>query len=93
MLGGWLSDGDLALESASHFLAVVEHRLVPARTRSISKSLRFGTGASSIFGSSLPGFDSGWSRWCWDSQSERCLPFSPYLLYPSLVRSLGWAGL
>ena len=29
-VGGWLSNGDSAIESAAHFLAVVEHRLIPA---------------------------------------------------------------
>ena len=31
-VGGWLSRCDLALESEAHFLAVAEHRLVPARS-------------------------------------------------------------
>ena len=30
-VGGWLSRGDLAQESSSHFLAIAEHRLNPAR--------------------------------------------------------------
>ena len=33
-VGGWLTHGDLALETEVDFLAVVEHRLVPARVRS-----------------------------------------------------------
>ena len=33
-VGGWLTDGDLALEGGVDFLAVVEHRLIPARVRS-----------------------------------------------------------
>ena len=32
-VGGWLTHGDLALETGVDFLAVVEHRLVPARVR------------------------------------------------------------
>ena len=39
-VGGWLSRGDLALESSAHFLAVAEHRLVPARARTITTQLR-----------------------------------------------------
>ena len=35
-VGGWLSRGDLALESNAHFLAVAEHRLVPARARNVT---------------------------------------------------------
>ena len=33
-VGGWLTHGDLALEVVVDFLAVVEHRLIPARVRS-----------------------------------------------------------
>ena len=33
MLGSWLTHGDLALETTVDFLAVSEHRLVPARVR------------------------------------------------------------
>ena len=33
-VGGWLTHGDLALEDRVDFLAVVEHRLIPARVRS-----------------------------------------------------------
>ena len=32
--GGWLTHGDLALEVVVDFLAVAEHRLIPARVRS-----------------------------------------------------------
>ena len=35
-VGGWLSKCDLALESQAHFLAVAEHRLVPARARNVT---------------------------------------------------------
>ena len=38
-VGGWLSRGDLALESKAHFLAVAEHRLVPARARNVTTQL------------------------------------------------------
>ena len=39
-VGGWLSRGDLALESSAHFLVVAEHRLVPARARTVTTQLR-----------------------------------------------------
>ena len=39
-VGGWLSGGDLALESTAHFLAIAEHRLVPARARTVTTQLR-----------------------------------------------------
>ena len=32
-VGGWLTHGDMVLEANVDFLAVVEHRLVPARVR------------------------------------------------------------
>ena len=32
-VGGWLTHGDLALEVGVDFLAVAEHRLIPARVR------------------------------------------------------------
>ena len=39
-VGGWLSRCDLALESSAHFLAIAEHRLVPARARAVTTQLR-----------------------------------------------------
>ena len=38
-VGGLLSRGDLALESKAHFLAVAEHRFVPARARNVTTQL------------------------------------------------------
>ena len=39
-VGGWLTYGDLALDSCAQFLAVAEHRLIPSRARSICHQLR-----------------------------------------------------
>ena len=39
-VGGWLTHGDIALETGVDFLAVVEHRLVSARVRSEWSRLR-----------------------------------------------------
>ena len=39
-VGGWLSRGDLALESSAHFLAIAEHRLVPVRAHNVTTQLR-----------------------------------------------------
>ena len=39
-IGGWLTFGDLALDSCAQFLAVAEHRLIPSRVRSIGHQLR-----------------------------------------------------
>ena len=47
-VGGWLTHGDLALDAGVDFLAVAEHRLIPARVRSEWSRLR-GKGLSSIW--------------------------------------------
>ena len=39
-VGGWLTSGDLALDSCAQFLAAAEHRLIPSRARSICHQLR-----------------------------------------------------
>ena len=39
-VGGWLTSGDLALDSCAQFLAAAEHRLIPSRARSICHKLR-----------------------------------------------------
>ena len=39
-VGGWLTSGDLALDSCGQFLAVAEHRLIPSRARSVCHQLR-----------------------------------------------------
>ena len=39
-VGGWLTLGDLALDSCAQFLAVAEHRLIPSRARSFCHQLR-----------------------------------------------------
>ena len=54
-VGGWLTHGDLALEVGANFLAVVEHRLIPARVWSEWTRLRR-KGLASFLGSSQPGF-------------------------------------
>ena len=47
-VGGWLTHGDLALEAGVDFLAVAEHRLIPARVRREWSGLRC-KGLSSIW--------------------------------------------
>ena len=47
-VGGWLTHGDLALDAGVDFLAVAEHRLIPARVRSEWSRLR-GKGISSVW--------------------------------------------
>ena len=39
-VGGWLTYGDLALDSCAQFLAAAERRLIPSRIRSICHQLR-----------------------------------------------------
>ena len=46
--GGWLTHGDFASEAGADFLAVVEHRLIPARVRGEWSRLRRG-GVSSTW--------------------------------------------
>ena len=47
-VGGWLTHGDLALNAGVDFLAVAEHRLIPARVRGEWSRLR-GKGISSVW--------------------------------------------
>ena len=54
-IGGWLTYGDLAMDSCAQFLAVAEHRLIPARVRSVGYQLR------------NAGFHSVWAPACQDS--------------------------
>ena len=39
-VGGWLTSGDMALDSCAQFLAVAEHRLIPSRARAVCHQLR-----------------------------------------------------
>ena len=39
-VGGWLTSGDLAMDSCAQFLAVAEHRLIPSGARLIAHLLR-----------------------------------------------------
>ena len=47
-VGGWLTSGDLAMDSCAQFLAVAEHRLIPSRARSVGHHLRK-TGHQSVW--------------------------------------------
>ena len=53
-VGGWLTFGDLALDSCAQFLAVAEHRLIPSRARSVCHQLW------------RAGFQSVWAPACQD---------------------------
>ena len=84
-VGGWLTCGDLALDSCAQFLAVAEHRLIPPRVRSIGHSLRK-AGHQSVW--SLPVrirllvvmLGLGWSAWV-----TLLLPYLP--LFPLSFRN------
>ena len=39
-VGGWLTHGDIALDTTADFSAISEHRLIPARVRSEWAALR-----------------------------------------------------
>ena len=54
-IGGWLTYGDLAMDSCAQFLAVAEHRLIPARARSVGHQLK------------RAGFHSVWAPACQDT--------------------------
>ena len=58
-VGGWLTHGDLALGAGVDFLAIAEHRLIPARVRIECSRLR-GEGLPPILGTRFPGFLSCW---------------------------------
>ena len=47
-MGGWLTSGDLALDSSAQFLAVAEHRLIPCRAKAVRHQLR-GAGHQSVW--------------------------------------------
>ena len=49
-IGGWLTYGDLAMDSCAQFLAVAEHRLIPARARSVGHQINLGRLAIIRFG-------------------------------------------
>ena len=53
-IGGWLTHGDVALDSCAQFLAVAEHKLIPARVRSVGHQLM------------VAGFQSVWAPACQD---------------------------
>ena len=61
-VGGWLTYGDLALDSFAQFLAVAEHRLIPSRARSVGHQLRK-AGYHSVWSPCLPGSGCWWSCW------------------------------
>ena len=53
-VGGWLTHGDVALDSCAQCLAVAEHILIPARVRSVGHQLW------------VAGFQSVWAPACQD---------------------------
>ena len=76
-VGGWLSRGDLALESTAHFLAIAEHRLVPAQARTVTTQLRQAR-RSSVGVGVLSGCHSWWPCRGWPSS----VFMAPHFLFP-----------
>ena len=81
-VGGWLTYGDLAMDSCAQFLAVAEHRLIPSGTRSKCHQLRRAGYLSLV--SSLSGSGCWWSCWGRGRQSWWCSSCSPLLCYSSV---------
>ena len=77
-VGGWLTHGDLALDAGLDFLAVTEHRLIPARVRSEWARLR-AKGVASVW--ALASQDASHVGWCCQLE-RRPLDFA-YLCYCS----------
>ena len=82
-VGGWLTSGDLAMDSCAQFLAVAEHRLIPSRARSICHQLR------------MAGHHSVWAPACQDKIAGGhagvgvislggASPFTPFLCHSSV---------
>ena len=93
-IGGWLTYGDLAMDSCAQFLAVAEHRLIPARARSVGHQLRK-AGFHSVWApacqDSIPGGHAGVGVVSLGGAPGRAWP-SPLLLLLSSGNSLGWVG-
>ena len=65
---GWLTSGDLALDSCAQFLAVAEHRLIPSRARFVGHQLRK-AGHHSVWAPDCQDKIAGGQCWCWCYQS------------------------
>ena len=78
-IGGWLTSGDLAMDSCAQFLAVAEHRLIPSRVRSEWSRLR-SKGLASVWAPASQD-SSRWQCWGWCGQFAWCSHFSSYFSY------------
>ena len=76
-IGGWLTYGDLAVNSCAQFLAVAEHRLIPARARSAGHQLRKAD-YHSVWAPACQDSVAGGHAWC------KCCQFGWCPLGPSL---------
>ena len=63
-IGGWLTRGDLATDSQSHFPIVAEHPLFLPRARAVANPTSFGWHSFSL-GSCMQGFYPWRSFWGW----------------------------
>ena len=80
-VGGWLTSGDLAMDSCAQFLAVAEHRLIPSRGRSIGHQLR------------KAGHHSIWAPACQDKIAVELLYLFHLLSLLSFRRFSSWGAL
>ena len=79
-VGGWFTFGDVAMDSRAQFLAVAEHRLIPARARYIGNQLR------------KVGYQSVWAPACQDPGGHAGVGFVSLNGAP-LALLTGWVGL
>ena len=82
-VGGWLTHGDLGIRTGVDFLAVAEHRLIPARVRSEWSRLK-GKGISSILGTCFSRLFSCWECGGWCHQLTWRSPCSSFHGYCSV---------
>ena len=85
-VGCWLSHGDLALEHDGDFLAVSEHKLIPARCRDACHGMSK-RGTHAIWSPTNQNVLACWSCWVWGGSFEKCCNFTSILRQPCIPGS------
>ena len=80
-VGGWLTYGDIPMDSGAQFLGVADHRLIPARARSICHQLRK-AGYQSVWSLACQDQVCWGSCWGWGGQLWWCPSCFAHLGYP-----------